>query len=151
MVQGAIKFNGGGHVNHALFWENLAPKSAGGGELPTGELMNYIEKSWGNFENFKKEFNTQTAAVQGSGWGWLTYCPGTDSVWIKTTANQDPCSTTGTIPLLGVDVWEHAYYLDYKNVRPDYLNAIFEVLHFGKAAERLAAAKAKQRTKCLMA
>lgn len=140
-LQGAIKFNGGGHVNHTLFWENLAPKGKGGGDLPTGELAQMIDAKWGSFDAFKKEFIATTAGVQGSGWGWLAYCPSTTSLWIKTTANQDPCLTTGAIPVLGVDVWEHAYYLDYKNVRPDYLNAIFEVLNFKKASERLAAAK----------
>lgn len=142
-LQPGIKFNAGGHVNHALFWENLAPKANGGGELPSGKLKEYMDKKWSNFDAFKKEFSATTAAVQGSGWGWLGYCPVNDAVCIKTTANQDPCSTTGAIPLLGVDVWEHAYYLDYKNVRPDYLNAIFEVLNFKKAEERLTKALKK--------
>lgn len=81
-----------------------------------------------------------SAAVQGSGWGWLAYSPLDKDVCIVTCANQDPCSTTGCVPLLGVDVWEHAYYLDYKNVRPDYLKAVFEVLNFKKAEERYVAA-----------
>lgn len=140
-LQNAIKFNGGGHVNHTLFWENLAPKGKGGGELPSGELSKYIERKWGSFENFKNEFNTVTGAIQGSGWGWLAYDPKAKDVCIVTCQNQDPCSVTGTVPLLGIDVWEHAYYLDYKNVRADYLKAIYQVLNFKKAEERFLKAR----------
>ena len=137
-LQGAIKFNGGGHVNHTLFWENLGP---GKGGAPTGDIGNAITAKWGSFDAFKKEFNATTAAVQGSGWGWLSYDPKNKGLAIVTCANQDPCSTTGTVPLLGIDVWEHAYYLDYKNVRPDYLNAIWNVVNWDTVAARYAAAK----------
>lgn len=135
-LQAAIKFNLGGHINHTFFWENLNPPGKGGGEEPEGSLQEYMEDQWETFDDFKTDFIAQAAAVQGSGWCWLAYCPKTDQVLIKTTANQDPCITTGAIPVLGVDVWEHAYYLDYKNVRPDYLNAIFNVLDFKVASER---------------
>ncbi|CAK9047237.1 Superoxide dismutase [Mn] [Durusdinium trenchii] len=140
-LQGALKFNGGGHVNHTLFWENLAPPSQGGGGEPTGDLAAAIDAKWGSFDAFKKEMNATTAAVQGSGWGWLAYDPAAKGLRIVTCANQDPCSTTGCKPLLGIDVWEHAYYLDYKNVRPDYLNAIWDVVNFDTVAKRLAAAQ----------
>ena len=140
-LQGAIKFNGGGHVNHSIFWTNLAPPSQGGGAPPTGELLDMIEGKWGSLENFQTTFSATTAAVQGSGWGWLGYNQGSKSLEIVTCANQDPCSTTGTVPLLGVDVWEHAYYLDYKNVRPDYLKAIWKVVNWGNVTERFNAAK----------
>ncbi|KAI1290689.1 Superoxide dismutase [Mn], mitochondrial [Mortierella claussenii] len=136
-IQSAIKFNGGGHINHTLFWENLAPKSSGGGEKPTGELLKEIEKTWGSLDKFIEKFNTQTAAVQGSGWGWLGYNKDFKRLEIATTANQDPLKpTTGLIPLLGIDVWEHAYYLQYKNVRPDYLKAVWEVVNWKTVADR---------------
>jgi len=139
-LQGAIKFNGGGHVNHTLFWENLAPKSKGGGGSPSGELGKAIDAKWGNFDNFKSTMSATTAAVQGSGWGWLGYDPAEKGLKIVTCANQDPCSTTGCVPLLGIDVWEHAYYLDYVNVRPDYLKAIWDVVDFKTVESRFAAA-----------
>ncbi|KAF9998135.1 Superoxide dismutase [Mn], mitochondrial [Entomortierella chlamydospora] len=136
-IQSAIKFNGGGHINHTLFWENLAPKSSGGGEKPTGELLKEIEKTWGSLDKFIEKFNTQTAAVQGSGWGWLGYNKEFKRLEIATTSNQDPLqATTGLVPLLGIDVWEHAYYLQYKNVRPDYLKAVWEVVNWKTVADR---------------
>mmetsp|Transcript_25100 Transcript_25100/g.87560 ORF Transcript_25100/g.87560 Transcript_25100/m.87560 type:complete len:246 (-) Transcript_25100:68-805(-) len=142
-LQGAIRFNGGGHINHSIFWENLAPPSKGGGGEPEGELKTYIDAAFGDFESFKKTFNAQTAAVQGSGWGWLGYNKAADRVEFRAMPNQDPLSMTGLVPLLGIDVWEHAYYLQYKNVRPDYLNAIWGVVNFGDVAAKLAKAKAK--------
>ncbi|KAI9595358.1 mitochondrial manganese superoxide dismutase [Syncephalis fuscata] len=119
----ALKFNGGGHINHSIFWTNLAPPKKGGGEAPTGDLLEAIKRDFGSLEAFITKFNASTAAVQGSGWGWLGYHTGNKTLQIATTSNQDPLKpTTGLVPLLGVDVWEHAYYLDYKNARPDYLN-----------------------------
>eukprot|EP00591_Stephanopyxis_turris_P001096 CAMPEP_0195522388 /NCGR_PEP_ID=MMETSP0794_2-20130614/20531_1 /TAXON_ID=515487 /ORGANISM="Stephanopyxis turris, Strain CCMP 815" /LENGTH=221 /DNA_ID=CAMNT_0040652139 /DNA_START=59 /DNA_END=724 /DNA_ORIENTATION=- len=141
-LQSAIKFNGGGHVNHTLFWKNLAPSSCERTGPPTGDLADAINEAFGSFDEFKAKFNAQTAAVQGSGWGWLGYNKESGKVQIATLSNQDPLSTTGLVPLIGVDVWEHAYYLQYKNVRPDYLNAIWDVIDIETAAERLAAAKA---------
>eukprot|EP00924_Labyrinthula_sp_SR-Ha-C_P004813 maker-scaffold_1-snap-gene-13.38-mRNA-1 protein AED:0.01 eAED:0.01 QI:143/1/1/1/0/0/2/693/224 len=142
-LQPAIKFNGGGHLNHTLFWENLCPAGSAEAEISNSPtLEGEIKKKYGSFGDFQTKFSTTAAAVQGSGWCWLAYDTSSDSVDIVTTANQDPClATTGKVPLLGVDVWEHAYYLDYKNVRPDYLKAIFEVLNFKEAEKRLAAAK----------
>ncbi|KAF9931566.1 Superoxide dismutase [Mn], mitochondrial [Linnemannia zychae] len=135
-LQSAIKFNGGGHINHCLFWENLAP----GNDVipkPSGELLKEIEKTWGSFDQFVSKFNAQTAAVQGSGWGWLAYNKDLKRIEIATTANQDPLKpTTGLIPLLGIDVWEHAYYLQYKNVRPDYLKAVWHVINWKTVADR---------------
>jgi len=133
--QNAIKFNGGGHVNHSIFWEILGPVSECGGR-PTGALLEAIEKSFGSFENFVGEFNSKTAVVQGSGWGWLGYCPEKKCLKIATCQNQDPLSTQGLKPIFGVDVWEHAYYLQYKNVRPDYLKAIWQILNWKKIEER---------------
>lgn len=104
--------------------------------------MTMIKNTYGGFDEFKALFSTQTAAVQGSGWGWLGFNPATQSLHISTTANQDPLqATTGLIPLLGVDVWEHAYYLQYKNVRPDYIKHIWEIVNWDDVASRLAEAK----------
>merc|ERR1712107_417719 len=100
-LQPAIKFNGGGHVNHSIFWTNLAPPKAGGGGAPEGDLAEAINASFGSFDAFKTTFSAKTAAVQGSGWGWLGYCKESNSVKYVACANQDPLSTTGLIPLLG--------------------------------------------------
>jgi Fe-Mn family superoxide dismutase len=134
-------FPGGGHVNHSIFWTNLAPPKKGGGAPPTGDLAKRIETQWGSLDNFINKFSTQTAAVQGSGWGWLGYNKEQDRLVIQTLPNQDPLSTTGLAPLLGIDVWEHAYYLQYKNMRPDYLKAIWGVVNWKNVAERLENAK----------
>ncbi|KAJ2922122.1 hypothetical protein H1R20_g14977, partial [Candolleomyces eurysporus] len=137
-LQAAIKFNGGGHINHSLFWKNLAPASQDGGKLVEGPLKKAIEKDFGSVEAFKKEFNTKTAAIQGSGWGWLGYNSGTGKLEVVTTSNQDPLISH--VPIIGVDIWEHAFYLQYKNVKPDYLNAIWNVINFKEAESRFTAA-----------
>ncbi|PBK76151.1 manganese superoxide dismutase [Armillaria solidipes] len=137
-LQSALKFNGGGHINHSLFWKNLAPAGKEGGKLESGPLKTLIERDFGSVEAFKKEFNTKTAAIQGSGWGWLGYDPKSGKLDVVTTANQDPLITH--TPLIGVDIWEHAFYLQYKNVKPDYLNAIWNVINFKEAEQRLAEA-----------
>lgn len=136
-----IKFNGGGHVNHSIFWTNLAPQSEGGGQPPTGDLAKAIDAKWGSLDKFIEKFNAKAGPIQGSGWGWLSYCPESRGLEIVTCSNQDPCSLTGTTPLLGIDVWEHAYYLQYKNARPAYLKAIWGVVNWANVAERYAAAK----------
>lgn len=134
-LQPAIKFNGGGHINHSIFWTNLAPKNQSGS--PQGELKNLIQKQWGSLEAFIEKFNSIAGPIQGSGWAWLAFVPETKGLTIATCANQDPLkSTTGFIPLLGIDVWEHAYYLQYKNVRPDYLKAIWQVINWANVHER---------------
>eukprot|EP01117_Protostelium_nocturnum_P018560 TRINITY_DN778_c0_g1_i1.p1 TRINITY_DN778_c0_g1~~TRINITY_DN778_c0_g1_i1.p1 ORF type:complete len:241 (+),score=100.41 TRINITY_DN778_c0_g1_i1:225-947(+) len=135
----AIRFNGGGHVNHSIFWTNLTPKSKF--SPPKGELAKRIDKQFGSLDKFVTKFNEKTAAVQGSGWGWLGYNPEEDTLSIVTLPNQDPLSTTGLVPLLGIDVWEHAYYLQYKNARPDYLKAIWQVINWENVAERFESAK----------
>ncbi|CAG8469218.1 21465_t:CDS:2 [Rhizophagus irregularis] len=134
-LQPALKFNGGGHINHSLFWANLAPKKEGGGEPPNGELLSAIKKEFDSLENFISKFNTLTAAVQGSGWGWLGYNKTTKRVEIVTLPNQDPLTTH--VPLLGID----AYYLQYKNARPDYLKAVWEVVNWKTVAARFENAK----------
>lgn len=133
-LQSAIKFNGGGYVNHCLFWENLAAPGKGG--APAGALESAISEQYGSLDKLKEELSQKSVAVQGSGWGWLAYHPQKKSLCVATTQNQDPVSTQGLIPLLGIDVWEHAYYLQYKNVRPDYVKAIWEVINWNKVKER---------------
>ncbi|XP_041662085.1 superoxide dismutase [Mn], mitochondrial [Cheilinus undulatus] len=138
-LQPALKFNGGGHINHTIFWTNLSPN--GGGE-PQGELMEAIKRDFGSFQKMKEKMSAATVAVQGSGWGWLGFERESGRLRIAACANQDPLQgTTGLIPLLGIDVWEHAYYLQYKNVRPDYVKAIWNVINWENVSERLQTAK----------
>jgi len=112
-----------------MFWEMLCPQKDF--EPPSGELLEAIEKDFGSLDAMVKKFNGSTAAVQGSGWGWLGYSKDLDKLVVATTSNQDPLeATTGLVPLLGVDVWEHAYYLQYKNVRPDYLKEIWKIVNW---------------------
>ncbi|KAK0493538.1 Manganese/iron superoxide dismutase [Armillaria luteobubalina] len=137
-LQAALKFNGGGHINHSLFWKNLAPAHSegkgNGGVLPHGSLKDAIEKNFGSLDVLKKEFNATTAGIQGSGWGWLGLNPTTKRLEIVTTANQDPLLTH--VPIIGVDIWEHAFYLQYLNVKVDYLKAIWSVINFEEAQKR---------------
>ena len=137
----SLKFNGGGHINHSIFWTNLAPVSQGGGEPPVGPLLKAIEETWGSLETFIEKFNTMTVGIQGSGWGWLGMNPATKRLCMHTCSNQDPLCSIGLIPLLGVDVWEHAYYLQYKNVRPEYLKNIWKVIDWKNVASRYNNAK----------
>jgi Fe-Mn family superoxide dismutase len=140
-LQSAIKFNGGGHVNHSIFWTNLAPKTAGGGNPPDGALLDAIKQDFGSLEKFIEQFSAKAVALQGSGWAWLGYNKGSKRLEIVTCDNQDPLSTKGLVPLLGIDVWEHAYYLQYKNVRADYVKAIWNVVNWKNVSERFAQAK----------
>ncbi len=134
-LQPNLKFNGGGHENHSLFWKVLQPKKEYSD--PSGELKRMIERDFGSFENMKQKFASQTVAVQGSGWGWLGLNKETKTLHVVTTANQDPCITTGLVPVFGVDVWEHAYYLQYKNLRPDYVNKVWEIVNWKQVEENL--------------
>jgi Fe-Mn family superoxide dismutase len=135
-VRKVVQNSGGGHVNHTMFWEIMKP--SGGGE-PTGELADEIKSAFGDFETFKKTFNETTAKQFGSGWGWLVYKGG--KLEILTTANQDNPLSQGLYPILGNDVWEHAYYLKYQNKRPDYLAAWWNTVNWEKIAERFETAK----------
>ncbi|XP_063611591.1 superoxide dismutase [Mn], mitochondrial-like [Penaeus indicus] len=136
----ALKFNGGGHINHTIFWQNLSPD---GGE-PEGDLLAAINKDFGSVDAMKAQLSAATVAVQGSGWGWLGFNKQKGSLQIATCANQDPLeATTGLVPLFGIDVWEHAYYLQYKNVRPDYVNAIWKVANWKDISARFSKAASK--------
>ena len=141
MSNGALRNNGGGYYNHNLFWEVMAPNAGGN---PTGELATAIDKAYGSFEAFKDAFSNAAATQFGSGWAWLCVHKG-GAVEVCSTPNQDNplmpgVSCQGT-PILGLDVWEHAYYLNYQNRRPDYINAFFNVINWAKVSEFYAAAK----------
>lgn len=139
-LQQAIRFNGGGHINHSIFWTNLAPTNKGGGTAPNGDLATAINKEFGSLDKFIEQFSTKTVAIQGSGWGWLGFNKAKNRLEIVTCDNQDPLSTKGLVPLLGIDVWEHAYYLQYKNVRADYVKEIWKIINWKNVAERFTAA-----------
>lgn len=139
-ASGAVRNNGGGHYNHSLFWTILSPK---GGGTPSGELAAAIEKKFGSFEKFKEEFANAAATRFGSGWAWLSVHNG--ELQVSSTPNQDNplmdiAETKGT-PILGLDVWEHAYYLNYQNRRPDYIAAFWNVVNWDEVAKKYAAAK----------
>jgi superoxide dismutase, Fe-Mn family len=134
--QGPFRNNGGGHANHSLFWESMSPD--GGGE-PSGELADAINEAFGSFDQFKEQFEANGVAQFGSGWTWLVLDGG--ELKLTKTANQDSPILDGQTPLLGNDVWEHAYYLNYQNKRPAYLKAWWAVVNWDKVAERYAAAK----------
>jgi len=136
----ALRFNGGGHINHSIFWKNLTAKSKSG--EPTGDLKAAIERDFGSLDNLKTQMSGAAVAVQGSGWGWLGYNKQAKRLQIAACPNQDPLeATTGLVTLFGIDVWEHAYYLQYKNVRPDYVKAIWNVANWNDIAERFGNAK----------
>jgi Fe-Mn family superoxide dismutase len=144
-LQSAIKFNGGGHINHSIFWTNLAPKQNGGGQLPQGDIAGAINDSFGSLDKLIETMSAKAVAVQGSGWAWLTFNPSTGRLEVITCDNQDPVSIKGLVPLLGIDVWEHAYYLQYKNVRADYVKAIWSIVNWKNVSERYAAVGSKGR------
>lgn len=137
----AIKFNGGGHLNHSIFWTNLAPKEQGGGTPPTGPLANAIINTFGSLQKLIEQLSALAIGLQGSGWAWLAYEKQNDRLVLTTCDNQDPVSSKGLVPLLGIDVWEHAYYLQYKNVRADYVKAIWEVVSWNNVSERFISAR----------
>lgn len=141
-LQSAIKFNGGGHVNHSIFWTNLTPKKNATGK-PEGSLEAAITQQFGSLEKFIESFSAKTVAIQGSGWGWLGYNKANGHLEMLTCDNQDPLSTKGLVPLLGIDVWEHAYYLQYKNVRADYVKAIWQIINWKNVSDRYSAASGK--------
>lgn len=137
-LEKAINFNGGGHINHSIFWDILAPVGQGG--AVAGPLAEAINKQWGSLDQFITKFNAKTLAIQGSGWGWLGYCKDKKALEIITCCNQDPLLKTGLVPVLGIDVWEHAYYLQYKNDRGSYLKAIWQIINWKNVGARYQAA-----------
>ncbi|MEZ4778027.1 MAG: superoxide dismutase [Flavobacteriaceae bacterium] len=137
----AVRNNGGGFYNHTLFWEVMTPN---GGGAPTGDLANAIKDSFGSFDNFKEQFSNAAKTQFGSGWAWLCVHKG-GKLDVCGTPNQDnplmPGVGCGGTPILGIDVWEHAYYLNYQNRRPDYVTAFFNVINWDEVAKRYAANK----------
>ena len=135
-IRGAVRNNGGGHANHSMFWEIM---SGSGGGAPGGELGSAIDSTFGGFDSFREQLTKAGMTRFGSGWAWLSI-NGSGGLVIESTANQDNPLSHGHTPILGVDVWEHAYYLNYQNRRPDYLAAWFNVINWNAVAERFAAA-----------
>ncbi len=137
---GAVRNNGGGHWNHSLFWTIMGPN---GGGKPSGDLASAIDKDFGSFDKFKEKFSDAAATRFGSGWAWL--CVEGGKLTICSTPNQDnplmPVTDCNGTPILGLDVWEHAYYLNYQNKRPDYIAAFFNVINWDEVAKKYAAAK----------
>ena len=143
-----LRNNAGGHVNHSMFWTLMAPPGKGGGGEPTGDVAQAIANAYGTFAHFKEEFAKAATSRFGSGWAWLCVNAG-GQVEICSTANQDSplmgkaIAGCGGTPILGLDVWEHAYYLNYQNRRPDYIAAWWNVVNWAQVAKYLAAARAK--------
>ena len=135
-IRVAVRNNGGGHLNHTMFWEWLAPNAGG---APTGDIAAAIDEAFGSFDAFKAEFKAAATGRFGSGWAWLVLDYG--KLKVVSTANQDNPISDGQIPVLGLDVWEHAYYLKYRNVRPDYIEAFFSLINWDKVNELYAKAK----------
>ena len=129
-VQAALRNHGGGHYNHSLFWKVLAPRAGG---KPSGELLAAIEAGFGSFEAFKEKLSAAAAGVFGSGWAWLAVDQAR-KLQVVTTPNQDSPLTQGLTPILGIDVWEHAYYLKYQNRRPEYIAAFWNVVFWDQVA-----------------
>jgi superoxide dismutase, Fe-Mn family len=134
-IRQAVINNGGGHANHAMFWEIMGP----GGGSPSGPLADDINKTFQSFDNFKAQLKQAGVGRFGSGWAWLVLADG--QLKILSTANQDSPYMSGQTPIMGVDVWEHAYYLKYQNKRPDYLDAWWSTVNWAKVAERYSKAK----------
>ena len=135
-VKGAVRNHGGGHSNHTLFWSIMGPDA--GGE-PSGEVASAIDDGFGSFKEFREKFNTAATTHFGSGWAWLVLDAG--KLDVISLPNQDSPLITGKVPILGLDVWEHAYYLKYQNKRPDYIEAWWNVVNWDAVNERLTSAK----------
>lgn len=135
-IRTAVRNNGGGHANHSFFWEIMAPNAGG---APTGEIKDAIDATFGSFDKMKEEFKTAATGRFGSGWAWLVL--NNDKLEVTSTPNQDSPLMDGKTPVLGLDVWEHAYYLNYKNVRPDYIDAFWNLVNWAEVNKRFTAAK----------
>lgn len=144
-IRTAVRNNAGGHVNHAMFWPSMAPAGRGGGGAPSGELAAAIQQTFGSFDAFKEQFTAAAMGRFGSGWAWL--CVDSGRLTICSTANQDnplmgpAIAGCGGQPILGLDVWEHAYYLKYQNRRPEYIAAWWNVVNWSEVAKRFAQAR----------
>ncbi|UGB32074.1 superoxide dismutase [Metabacillus sp. B2-18] len=133
-IRTAVRNNGGGHLNHSLFWEVIAP--SGGNQIPTGKLADAINNAFGSFDSFKEAFTKAATTRFGSGWAWLVVDQN-GNLQVTSTANQDNPIMDGQQAILGLDVWEHAYYLNYQNRRPDYISSFFNIINWDVVAEKL--------------
>jgi Fe-Mn family superoxide dismutase len=132
-LQGALRFNGGGHINHSIFWKNLSPDRS----EPSDKLKNAIIKDFKSLDNLKAELKVAAVGVQGSGWAWLGLNKKNGALQVVQCPNQDPLqASTGLVPLFGIDVWEHAYYLQYKNLRPNYIDALWDIVNWKDVSAR---------------
>jgi Fe-Mn family superoxide dismutase len=134
-------FHGSGHFLHSIFWPNMAPAGNGGGGEPTGALAEQIVKDFGSFDNFKAQFTSASGAVEGSGWGLLVWEPNAGQLEVLQAEKHQNLTQWGVVPLLVLDVWEHAYYLKYQNARGSYVNAWWNVVNWADVAERFEAAR----------
>ncbi len=139
--QRQLSFHMGGHINHTLFWSGMAPEDQGGGGQPEGNLAQQIMQDFGSFDKFRIHFTNAATKVEGSGWGWLVYEPSAKRLMVLQMQNQQDMMFTGAIPLLGVDVWEHAYYLKYQNMRANYVEAFMRVINWKEISSRYEAAR----------
>ncbi|MFO7768100.1 MAG: superoxide dismutase [bacterium] len=135
-IRTAVRNNGGGHANHALFWTIMGPKGGGG---PSGELAGAVNDTFGSFDAFQEEFSGAAAGRFGSGWAWLAVDEA-GNLKVYSTANQDSPYMNGHVPIMGIDVWEHAYYLNYQNRRPDYISAWWNVVDWDEVGRNYSAA-----------
>ena len=136
-IRGGVRNNGGGHANHSLFWSVMSPD---GGGAPSGDLAGAIDAAFGSFDEFKAAFSAAAGTRFGSGWAWLVV-KADGSLAVYSTANQDSPFMSGDTPIMGLDVWEHAYYLNYQNRRPDYVSAFWNVVNWNAVSSNYAAAK----------
>ena len=134
-IRKAVHNNGGGHYNHSLFWKWMVPSREGGGGTPQGELLKSINKTFGSFDEFKNQFSSAAATHFGSGWAWLAL-DGNGVLRVFSMLNQDNPVMRGMKPILGLDVWEHAYYLKYQNRRPDYIEAWWKVVNWEEVTQQ---------------
>lgn len=132
-IKNAVRNNGGGHLNHSLFWEVIAPTTSD--KAPTGKLAEAINEAFGSFDDFKQAFTAAATTRFGSGWAWLVV-DGTGKLQVTSTANQDNPIMEGNQAILGLDVWEHAYYLNYQNRRPDYISSFFNIINWNVVSEK---------------
>lgn len=138
-----LAFNLGGHVNHSIFWTNLAPANDGGGGEPEGELKSAIEEFFGGFAKFQAHFTAAATGIQGSGWAVLSWDPIGEQLIIQQLFDQQSNTAQGTVPIFQLDMWEHAFYLDYLNVKADYVKAVWNIANWGNVAERFSTARDK--------
>lgn len=135
-LEAKLAFHAGGHVNHTLFWANMAPAGQGGGGVATGPLADAILREFGSFDTFKAQFTATANGIEGNGWAWLVYQPLLARLEIAPIMNHENQLVLGSVPLLGVDVWEHAYYLKFQNRRPEFVEAFWKVANWAEAGRR---------------